>query len=78
MLKHLLHIIYSLHDIYLAHQLFRLPVNTSNMASPPTNYQVTEAKRNHCFYMRTSTENIQYQNSAANNNSAIQELHLLI
>lgn len=72
MSKDLLHIIYSLHDIYLAHQLFRLPVNTSKMASPPTKYQVTEAKRNHCFYMRTSTENTQYQNSAANNNSAMQ------
>lgn len=41
----LLHIIDRLHHIYLTHQLFRRPVYTSNMASPPTKQQVTEVKR---------------------------------
>lgn len=36
MLKNLLHVINSLHDIYLAHQLFGLPIDAGNMASPPS------------------------------------------
>lgn len=47
-LKNVLYIINCFHHIYLTHELFGMPVNTSHMASLPTKHKMTEVKRICC------------------------------
>ena len=43
----LLYIIDRLHHVYLTHELFGLPVYTSDVASPSTEQQLTKGKKTH-------------------------------
>lgn len=50
-LENVLYIVNCFHHIYLAHEIFGMPVNASHMAPLPSKHEVTKVKLTQCYIL---------------------------